>query len=156
MLITFSILRAILRTYPGVSLRRHPWLAWDPQFVDPGGQRRLPSSGTPAAASQPTGPEPPWLRCGVPSVDIHQLHKGGSSTNRSGSSSRRKSKKFNDLAAKVNLKLVSQKIDLSMSFGNPGIFLHFKLFINYSNAPGLGKCGGKNSVAKFLQGPLPR
>lgn len=71
-----SMLRQVLSTHLGLSLQRRPWLAWGPQFVGRESQRRPPSSGTPAAVCQPTGPEPPWPHCGAPSGDSHQLHEG--------------------------------------------------------------------------------
>lgn len=64
----------ILHSYLELSLQESPLYAEAPQCVAPGTQRPLLSYGTPAAVSQPTGPEPPWLHCGAPSVDIHQLY----------------------------------------------------------------------------------
>lgn len=71
-----SMLKQVICTHLGLSLLGRPWLAWNPQSVGPESQRRPPSSGTPAAVCQPTGPEPPWLHCDAPSVDSHQLHRG--------------------------------------------------------------------------------
>lgn len=64
-------------SYLELFLQERPWLAGAPRYLALGTQMPLISSGTPAAVSQPTGPEPPWLHCGAPSVDIHQLHTAG-------------------------------------------------------------------------------
>lgn len=59
--------------YLDLSSQVCPWLAGKPQNVAPGSQKPLLSSGSPAVVFWPTGPEPPWLHCAVPSVDIHPL-----------------------------------------------------------------------------------
>lgn len=87
------MLSQILHSYLELSLQRCPWLAGDPQFVALGIQRPPLSSGTPAAVFQPIGPEPPWLHCGVPSVDTHQLCPSSS-------------KKSHDSATLLSLKLI--------------------------------------------------
>lgn len=71
-----SYLELFLQGRPGT-----PWLAGPSQCLALGIQMPLLSSGTPVAVSQPTGPEPPWLHCGVPSVGIHQLYKRCIKTN---------------------------------------------------------------------------
>ena len=66
-----------MQPYPERSLLASPWLAEAPQCVDQGTQGPPFSSGSPGAASLPTGPVPPSLHCGAPSGDIRllQVHR---------------------------------------------------------------------------------
>lgn len=68
-----NLKKTILKSYFGLSLQGTLWWAETCQHVIEETHRPRLVSGTPAEVSQPTGPAPPWLHCGVPSVDTHQL-----------------------------------------------------------------------------------
>lgn len=67
------IAQSIIKYYLSLSWQGSPCLVVRPQFVAQENQKPQLSSESPATASLPTGPAPPWLHCDAPSVYIHQL-----------------------------------------------------------------------------------